>query len=125
MIGKELFEGIINDMEDQIQLFEKSALGVKTIGESWYKKIILIREKLKNLNDLANFRYNNLVVSDEPSGDRRAYKLFSHVPCLLKYTAMGTSLEDKYAFIQKHDLKELLVENPVGDIGAPVCYKKK
>ena len=124
MIGKELFEGIINDMEDQIQLFEKSALGVKTIGESWYKKIILIREKLKNLNDLANFRYNNLVVSDEPSGDRRAYKLFSHVPCLLKYTAMGTSLEDKYAFIQKHDLKELLVENPVGDIGAPVCYKK-
>jgi putative sugar O-methyltransferase len=122
--GKELFKEIINDMEDQIQLFEESSLGVLTIGESWYKKIVLIREKLKDLKNLTKFRYNNLVVLDEPSGDLRTYKLFSHIPFLLKYTVMGKLLEDRYAWIKKYDLKGLLVENPVGDIGAPVCYKK-
>tara|TARA_B100001964_G_C14155614_1_gene564144 strand:+ start:104 stop:1165 length:1062 start_codon:yes stop_codon:yes gene_type:complete len=124
LIDKKQLREIINDMEDQIQLFEKFPLGGRAIGESWYQKIVLIREKLKDLKNLSKFRYNNLAVVDEPAEAGRVYKLLSHITFLLKYTVMGKSLEDRYALIKKYDLKKLLVENPVGDIGAPVCYKK-
>ena len=124
LLGKEQFREIINDMEDQIQLFEKSPLGAQTIGESWYKQIIVTREKLKDWRNLTGFRYNDLVVVDQPSGASRAYKLLSPVPFLQKYTMVGKVLEDAYAFIKKYKLEGLLLDNPTGDVGTPVCYRK-
>ena len=121
---KEQFREIIIDMEDQIQLFEKSPLGAQTIGESWYKKIIVTREKLKDWRNLIEFRYNDLAVVDVPSGVNRAYKMLSPVPFLRKYTYVGKILEDAYAIIKKYKLEGLLLANPTGDVGSPLCHKK-
>jgi putative sugar O-methyltransferase len=123
--NKEQFREIINDMEDQIQLFEKYPLGAQSIGESWYKKNSVTREKLKDWRNLTEFRYNDLAVVDVPSGTNRAYKLLSPVPFLRKYTYVGKILEDAYAFIKKHKLERLLLDNPTGDVGAPVCHRKE
>lgn len=125
----ELINRVLAELDDQINVFNNSSLSRETIGKFWFDNIDKAYKKLKNDPvNLVNFRRNNLVVADYPSGTSNRseiyYKMCRLLPSFLQPHPAIKACDETYERIEDLDLRELVLANPISNVGAPLCYVK-
>lgn len=123
---KELIDKIITELDEQIDIFKNYTLNRESIGRFWFDNIDVSYKRLKDNNDnLINFRRDNLVVNDIPCGPHPwLYRLLAKIPYFFQPHAHIKLLEDVYRFIQEQNLTELVLANPISDVGSPIHFAK-
>ena len=111
-----LIDRALAELDDQINVFNHSSLSRETIGQFWFENIDKAYKKLKDdPKNLLNFRRNNLVVADYPSGTSRRseiyYKMCLLLPSFLQPHPAIKACDETYDRIEDLNLLHLRKHN--------------
>ena len=122
----QLIHKIITELDEQVTAFKNYNLGRESVGRFWFEIIKDAFKKLKdNPDNLINFKRNNIVTFDIPSGHPWLYRFLAKIPYSFQPHAHIKLLEDVYRFIQEQDLDDLALANPVTNAGSTIYFAKK
>ena len=126
-----LVDECINDLNNQIDYFEKNKSEFLSLGETWSKRAYKISNQIRNDKSiLINFKKSNIFNSDIPAGNMGKFKkfifdIFSVLPTFIKFHPYINFIEDGFKVIKEENAIETLEKNIMSSIGNPICYKKK